>query len=303
MIFIPCFPFLAKAQHFSFSLETSTGFMFGQTHEYVYHGDRQISRLEWEQNAVPYIHAALNLEYQRFFIRGAVRAAVPVSSGVMRNHDYLLPNSNALTHFSQHDNFMDRHNDYSIGIGYRFSIGNWSISPSLGFLHSNRKWTASDGFLRYAPPGTALQGDEPIIRVTGPVATYEMKISYFYAALAASYSIRDRFQLGINFKIFPYIWAEALDHHILRSIEFLDTMPGGIGGSLGLTFVYRPRFARSLEFIVGCTFEKLFKQKGSTAQRQLGVGANQFVPNATHSAGYSSRLWSIFIGTRLTTTF
>ena len=107
-LFIFCPLFLANAQGFSFLLETSAGFMSGQTNEYVYHGDRQISRLEWEQRAVPYIHAALNLEYSQFFLRGAVRSAVPVRSGLMRNHDYLLPNSNAMTHFSQHDNFLDR---------------------------------------------------------------------------------------------------------------------------------------------------------------------------------------------------
>ena len=297
-----CLPFSANAQNFSFSVDTHVGLMFGHTHEYVYRGDRQISRLEWDENAVPFANAALIFRFRNVFLNGTIRAAIPVTSGKMRNFDYLLPNSDALTHFSQHNAFLDRHNNFNVSVGYNHDIKNFSLSPSLGFVFSNRKWTASDGFLQYALSGTALQGNEPIRTVTGPVVIYELTKMYFSASLAFSYSFLDRFRISLNFQAFPYIWAHALDHHILRATEFFDHMPGGRGGSLGLTFIYH--LTPSLDLVGGVVYEHFFKQKGNTGQRLIGIGRpRNFIRSPEHSGAYSSRLWSVFLGTKLRTIF
>jgi outer membrane protease len=120
-------------------LEAHTGLFYGLTREYVYNGDKQFSRLEWEEKPAPYIHTALDFAWKRLFIRGTAQTAVPVKSGFMRDYDYLLPGSNALTNFSQHDARLERHNIYDIGIGYGFAVKNWLISPSIGFSYNSRK--------------------------------------------------------------------------------------------------------------------------------------------------------------------
>ena len=293
-------PLLDETRDFSLSFEARAGMLHGLTREYVYEGDKQISRLEWEEKTVPYIHTALGFAWKRFFISGTAKNAVPLQSGSMRNYDYLLPGSNALTNFSKHDARLDRHNEYDIGIGYGFAVKNrLSISPSAGFLYSNRKWTASDGYLRYAPEGAALQGGEPKRTVTGAVITYEQKISYFYAAVETRYYLFDKIMLGAYFRLYPYIWAESVDHHIMRSTEFFDSMPGGIGGSLGLLAGYRPARLPNLELAAGFTFEKLFKTKGAVAQRSTGLNAApSFKPSSTHSSAYDGELWDFFIGAR-----
>ncbi|MDR1859117.1 MAG: omptin family outer membrane protease [Treponema sp.] len=297
-------PLSAETQDFSVSFEARAGMLHGMTQEYVYNGNKQISRLEWEEKTVPYSQAALGFAWKRFFLCGTVKTAVPVKSGLMRNYDYLLPDSNALTHFSQHDAHLDRHNTYDIGIGYGFAVKNWLISPSIGFLYSNRKWTASDGYLRYAPEGTALQGNGQERTVTGAVITYEQKISLLYAAAVARYCLFDRIILGAHFRLYPYVWAESMDHHLLRSTEFFDSMPGGIGGSLGLAIGYKPARLPHLELVAICTFEKLFKTKGGTAQRATGLHtAPSFKPSNTHSSGYDGELWDVFIGVRYAVEF
>jgi len=270
----------------------------------VYNGEKQISRLEWEEKAVPSIHTELGFAWKRFFVCGTVKTAVPLKSGSMRNYDYLLPDSNELTNFSEHDAYLDRHNDYDIGIGYGFAVKNWLISPSIGFLYSNRKWTAMDGYLQYASEGAALQGDEPKRTITGAVITYEQKISFLYAAVAVRYYPFNRMVLGVHFRLFPYVWAESMDHHIIRSTEFFDSMPGGIGGSLGLLIGYKPTRLPNLELIAGFTFEKLFQTEGAAAQRYTGLNAvSSFKPSSTHSSAYDGELWNFFIGVRYALVF
>lgn len=292
-------PLPAETQDFSVSVEARAGMLHGNTQEYVYNGSKQISRLEWDEKTVPYTQVALGFAWKRLFLCGTAQTAVPVKSGVMRNYDYLLPNSNALTHFSRHDAWLDRHNTYDIGIGYGFAVQNWRISPSIGFLYANRKWTAADGYLRYAPEGEALaDGNGQERNVTGAVITYEQKISYLYAAVAARYYLLDSIILGAHFRLYPYIWAESMDHHLLRSTEFFDSMPGSIGGSLGLEIGYRPARLKQLELVAGCTFEKLFKTKGATAQRTTGLTSPSFKPSSTHSSGYDGELWDVCIGAR-----
>ena len=308
MIVLPIFlllSFPAWANDFSFSLEARTGLRFGLTNEYVYEGNRQISRLEWDENFVPYIHTALNFYWRQFFVGGAVSFAIPVQSGEKRNFDYFLPNSNALTHFSRHNAFLDRHNNFDISFGYKFDRGSWFIRPSIGFTYSNRKWTGMDGYLQYAAPGTALQGDEPIDLVTGPVITYELRISYFYAAIGFGYRLlNNRLTLGVLVQFNPYIWAEALDHHILRATEFLDIMHGGIGGRLHLTVSYKPRTLDNFELFTGFTFEKLRKTLGNSARRSVGVNTPPaFVPCSISRAGYDSRLWGVYMGIRVRVDF
>ena len=307
VLFIFCF-FLVlvpvAAGDFSFSMENHTGIITGLTQEYVYEGKKQISRLEWEEKAVPYIHATLDFSWKYFFITGSAKTAIPLESGFMRNYDYLLPGSNALTNFSEHDVFLDRHNTYDIGIGYNFILKKWHIYPVFGFQYSNRKWTAKDGYLQYAVSGKPLQGNEPINYITGSVISYEQKISFFYGFLAIGYKFFNRLLLDINFGFYPYVWAESMDNHIMRSIEFYDEMPGGVGGNLGLQIYYKPAFIKNIEFLLGFDYENFFKIMGKTSKRSSGVNTPAtFSIIKNNNSAYDSKLWNIFIGVKFTMEF
>jgi len=302
IIFLLIFFFLQNkvfAQDFLLAMENRTGLMSGLVNEYVYRDDKQISRLEWDIETIPYIDTILTFSWKWFFAEGSITASIPANSGSMRNHDYLLPDSTALTNFSEHTAFLDRFIDYSLSLGFKTSFDRlWFIS-SFGFQLSNRKWTARDGYYQNANFGSVLQGNEPINNISGDVVTYEQKISYFFINISPFYHFTDSFRLGAQFMFYPHIWAESIDHHIIRRTEFYDVMHGGIGGSIGIFAGIKPFPIINFEFVIGCTYEKLFKQKGSITQRAVGINSStEFLPTPSHTSGYDSELWRFFIGTR-----
>lgn len=291
------FPIIAQG----FTVEVRPGLLTGISQEYVFEGEKQMSRLEWDQKAAPCVHTLLNFEWRQFFVEGGIMFAIPAKSGLMHDYDYLLPNSNALTNFSEHDAFLDRHNAFAIGLGYKFSPGNWFIIPSGGFQYVNRKWTANNGWLRYASAGNALQGDEPVRYFSGPVISYEQMVSFFYADVVVSYSLLKELHIGVNCRVYPYIWFESMDHHIMRNTQFLDIIPGGFGGSIGVTVGYKPSRSGNFEFFAGSMFEKQFFVKGTTAKRKTGLNEDlTFKQSNEYFAAYDSTLWNFFIGVKLT---
>jgi outer membrane protease len=294
----------APCGDFSLSLEARAGLLAGTTREYVYEGEKQISRLDWKVKAVPCIDTALGFSWKGFFVKGSVNAAIPSPSGFMRDYDWLLPGSDEMTNFSEHNAVIDRHNDYGVSLGYNFAPGNWRLSPSAGFVYSNRKWTASDGYYRYAPSGSALQGGEPETPVTGPVVTYEQKISYLYAGLTAGYRFPAGWSADALVRVSPYIWAESMDHHIFRSAEFLDIMAGGFGGLVGLSAGYKPQPDGNWEVFAGFSFEGVILTKGTTSSRTAGVDKpSVFIPAEKNGSGYDDALWRFFSGVRFSAGF
>jgi len=298
--------FTAKAEDFSFTFENYIGIISGLSREYVFEGNKQISRLEWEEKHTPYTYYALKFAWKGLFINGTLSTSIPDKSGYMRNYDYLLPYTNEmiLTNYSEHDVFLERHNSYNIGIGYELKVKNWQLSTSIGFFYFNRKWTASDGYYQYASYGQALTGDEPKRKLVGTVITYDQKNSYFHLDLDTGYNILNKIYLGLKFDFYPYIWIENKDHHILRSTEFYDIIPGSIGGSVGLLLRYKPSSLKGIEIFAGFTFEKLFIKKGTTAQRNTGVNENpSFILSNTHNSAYDSEFWNFFMGFKYTLPF
>jgi len=122
IIFFFLLPYSIFAKDFSFSLETHTGIISGLTQEYVYEGKKQLSRLEWEEKAVPFVNAALDFSWKHFLLRGNAMFAVPGQFGVMQDYDYLLLNSAALTNYSRHEAWLEKHTNYDLGFGYGFVI-------------------------------------------------------------------------------------------------------------------------------------------------------------------------------------
>lgn len=297
-------PVSAAASDFLFSLENRIGMISGLSQEYVYENDKEISRLEWEEQGIPFTDLSLCFAWKGLFITGTVSAAVPLQSGVMRNYDYLLSYSNELTNFSKHDVFLERHSRYKIGIGYEFTIKKWQMGFLSGFQYSNRKWTASDGYFQYAAANSPLTGDEPTGKFVGAVITYNQKISFFHIDVSAGYHILDTLFVGLQFNYYPYIWIENIDHHIIRSLEFFDAIPGAMGGMAGLVVKYKPFQSKNVELIAGLNFEKVFHKKGGTAQRTTGAfEESEFKLTNNHYSGYDSEDWYFFMGIKYSLLF
>lgn len=280
---------------FGFDFNITSGFMHGTAFEYVYQDNKQVSRLEWEEHFVPYINLTGVFSIFDFFISGSALGAVPLKSGEMRDYDYLLSGSNALTNYSEHDALLEYHFDFDTAAGYRFRRNRFVLAPAFGYNYTVRKWNGKDGFMQYAAAG-ALQGNEKKTPVTGSVITYDQKISYFYLSLNAGYLFFNRVLVSVTGAFIPYLWIETLDHHILRDTEFYDTMTGGLGGSAGLNISYKPCSGANWSILGGFTWEKIPELHGESSHRIVGTNKPaEFTPDSAQS-GFASELWYVFLG-------
>jgi outer membrane protease len=277
------------------TLDTGTGITAGKVIEYVYEGEKQISRLEWEEYLAPLITLDARFTFRNFFVKTAVLTAFPVRTGFMRDYDYLLTDSAEATNYSEHDANLERHISADAALGYSFNVKNISLSPSAGFFYTNRKWSAVDGFLQYATD-KPLQGDEEKLSVVGANITYEQKISYLYISLGVGYRFLKRFYISADGSLFPYLWIETMDYHILRGREFYDTMRGGIGGSAGLTLRYTPFEKSGLSLLAGFEWEKIPRLKGESASRTTGTQQTSAFVTGTEGSAFESDIWYIFLG-------
>jgi outer membrane protease len=118
-------PFIA-----SISLEM--GIVNGNTREYVYDYDYQLSRLDWDLKPVYY---------------GGVKVGVISDYGYI-NYDGVL------THYYRHACLLQKADLLDFNLGYSYSISdNLSLSALLGYHYMGLKVAAESGYYEY-PPGS-----------------------------------------------------------------------------------------------------------------------------------------------------
>jgi outer membrane protease len=285
-----------KESPVSAQLQTHIGMFFGGMTEYVYEEGRahELSRLEWEENFVPYVAIAGDFSFRNFFVDVGVITAIPVRSGFMKDYDFMLPGSDAASHFSRHDALFDKHLEISPKIGYTFDFGDWRLSPQVGFLYRNRKWSAVDGYVQYPRSGPWTE-DAPKQDMAGVVISYEELIWFPTVTLSGSYTIKKRYDIGLTATYYPYLHVDTVDSHMLRSTRFHDTMKGGWGGLGELSVTYVPRGTDLLNFIFAVGFEGIYPPKGSTASGAIGYDDGLIIDKGYQSKMESS-LWWVSLG-------
>jgi outer membrane protease len=82
MLFSACF--LCAGENLSVNVETGGGILFGETHEYVISESGKVtSRLDWQENRIPYIAVIPRFNFFNFFIAAKLLCAMPLDSGAM----------------------------------------------------------------------------------------------------------------------------------------------------------------------------------------------------------------------------
>ena len=166
---------LSTLSAIDFTYETSIALRNSVTKEYVYEGEKCISRLDWIDNIIPILSFTGQGEFFNVIIRTRIDTAVPVKSGVMEDYDFLIEGDSAPSQYSRHDAYGDKDFSCMFETGYRFRFSGWEIPPALGFSYINRKWTAQDGYLQYPVYGK-WTGDEPKQNIVGTVISYEQAV-------------------------------------------------------------------------------------------------------------------------------
>jgi outer membrane protease len=284
------------------SLQTHIGMFFGGMTEYVYEKgrDQELSRLEWEENFVPYVVVSGELDIWKFFLEASVITAIPIRSGLMRDYDYMLPGSDVQSHYSEHDAIFDKHLEIAPKLGYFFSIGRFSFAPSIGILFRSRKWTATGGFAQYPSVG-AWSEDTPKEKMAGAVISYEESTWFPTVSLESGFAINDRFNLGLTAVWYPYLDIKTIDSHYIRKTQFHDTMRGGMGCLAELSIMYSlysKRKATGHHFLAAVGYEGLFPPKGTTDIGSVGYDTG-LVRDENYQSKMESNLFWFSLGIML----
>jgi len=301
VIFLFVFFFFLHFPVFSldFFIYFDSGIKQGITNEFVYEGDKCISRLDWKDEIVPVLNITGMLKTHNIFLKLGMLSVVPVKSGVMEDFDYLVTGSTKPSHYSQHDTFLDKDFRSKVECGYDFIFEYWHITPSVGFQYFNRKWTASNGFLQY--PSTGLwTGDEFKTLINGSVISYEQAVWFPFCTIEVGYDftfgIKGKIYIGLNGSIYPYIWANTNDTHFLRNVQFYDDLKDGIGWCSVLTISFYPENLNGLGFIFRSGHEALLKIKGNTSSSSTGIYSGPLVIDEGFSAKMESNYWFLSVG-------
>jgi outer membrane protease len=149
------------------------------------------------------------------------------------------------------------------------------IFPVIGFSYQNRKCSAMDGYLQYpvieGDPWTGEEAEQP---VQGTVISYEQSLWSPNVGLKVIFFIHDRILLGLDFLWIPYIFADSLDSHFLRSVQFYDTLRGGYGLRFAGSVNYFPQKS-DLGMFVRLGYEKN-EVYGNTSSSSIGIGSDGF---------------------------
>jgi outer membrane protease len=271
LLALPALPALSAESPLSFALQVDAGLFYGQTDEYVYQADREreLSRLEWEEHTVPFINLRGTVGFRNFFVTVDVLTTIPIQSGNMRDYDYMLAGSDALSNFSEHEIKFGKHVEIFPQIGYVFQLGRWSLAPAVGFLYRDREWNAVGGYTQYAA-GVPWSADIPKETFTGSIVSYEATIMLPTLSLVTGYSITRRFEVGFDVCWYPYLSLNTTDTHYLRKTVFYDTMRGGMGVAAELELIYHPVSIANMDFSASFGFEGIYPQKGTTASSSIG---------------------------------
>jgi outer membrane protease len=298
MLLCPCV-FADEPANIYFDFETASGALFSTAREFVLKSNNDvISRLDWPIIA-PYISVMPKLSIYKFVVQTSVTSAIPPLSacGKMEDFDFILPDSNSVSHYSIHDIYLDKYYTVSVQAGRQIAIKriNFDITPMAGFLFSSRKWSAMNGYVQYPPNNQAWTGGEEKRTVTGTVISYEQAVYAPFIAVEARLALSN-FLFALSAHFSPYMWAYSLDTHFVTSVQYYDTMNGGLAGGVSLSARYyfgggKPADGGgSLHLGLGlsCAYQGMRSAAGLTSDSFIGITESNFET----SKNYQSKLES-----------
>jgi outer membrane protease len=147
---------------FSFSVETTLGFFYGQSEEIVYKDTdgAYLSELLWDMKPLLYYGAALSVKVQipswpvSLYAMPSVKIGVAGRSGSVEDRDWMDTTHDYLTHYSKHDSYTydSWFFDGDLGVSIPLRPGK-TFNPALSlfgrFSYMEMKWISRDGYIQY----------------------------------------------------------------------------------------------------------------------------------------------------------
>jgi outer membrane protease len=282
--------------------DVSGGLLLGIAHEYVMKDGTAISRLDWDENGVAFTGLNGKLSLGGFFLQAGLLSAIPprYPAGKMRDYDFLLADSSKVSHYSSHDAYLDKHFQLDAATGYVFSLRNFEISHSVGYVFINRKWTAADGFLQY-PKAGPWTGNETKEKLAGSLIAYEqvMHIPFFTVGIAYKTDLQ---RIELAGSLSPFIWCYTLDSHFISAAQYYDQMQGGIGGRFEAAYSFYPALrpesgkTRRLGFRAALNCQFIRDLAGTTASQKIGKTNTAMADSTGYTSKMETDMWQISLG-------
>ncbi len=248
------FSFLAAAQikktDFSFSVEPLFGLKNGVVDEYVFlkessYSSDKLSELNWDIKNELYGGIKLNGSFKNVFLETSFTAAIPQSSGITKDSDWLnasrknTENYQYKTNYSEHDNYIDYDIGAKVKAGYEFKLlqdkkVKLSLKPFAEFQYENFQFTCKDGtcwYGAYLGSYYARWNDWDNQRSdagdkSGKVMAYQRQNLILCLGSDFKIELPKNFAVLAGFKVSPYLYSESIDSHYLSDTYYLDVTPG-----------------------------------------------------------------------------
>lgn len=257
-------------EYFSVSNLINIGARHTAVTETVFDNGNKISELIWKSVVLPEISNKSIIKLNNFSINIGFSSVIPVNSGNMEDKDFLFSDKTLLSNFSKHDLFVDK--DYSLWskVCYDFVLCSEKIkiSPQLGILYKNSKYSAKDGFYQYS-----ILENQPVSDDTKKEFLGGMVICYETSTIIPTVSLNLTFNFykknSINFEIdySPIFFVDSTDTHILRLTEFYDSMIGYNG--IKACFMYKYNYNKKIFFVADILYQYI-KAYGKSGSREIG---------------------------------
>ncbi|MDR2786729.1 MAG: omptin family outer membrane protease [Treponema sp.] len=287
---------------FSFSLETTLGFFYGQSEEIVYKAAEgtYLSELLWDMKPLLYYGAALSVRLKipswpvSFYAVPSAKIGIAGRSGIIEDRDWLDTSDDYLTHYSKHDSYIydSWFFDGDLGVSVRLRPGK-TFNPALSvfgrFSYMEMKWISRDGYVQYGqnnhsyPPFKPWDDSFTKIAISGPGIQYSQFWILISPGFAADFPILGFFTLNCSFTATPLIWAAAEDLHLTRNLQFLDYPQGGLALEPEIRMLFFPNSRCSLSLQVSWRY--ITGAVGSSWRK--AINADAYIPEGNSSgAGF-----------------
>jgi len=251
-------------KNYGFSVSPQSGFVYGQAVEIVYPLPGQTkndlySELTWDMKPVFYL--GVQAEFSRvdmmkkpgFFSSLSFKAGIPAKSGVMEDRDWLLPSSDALTHFSSHTNKTRQFFAVDADIGVTLPVKQiFYFKPFVSFSWMRFSFAGRDGYGKYPSGKVDFSGSE--------VIRYKQDWLLLSPGLSAAVKLFSRLTFDLSFKISPLTYCADLDEHLLTDTKYIDFTAWGLHIEPSFSAAYS---VKRIDFTLNLTYKKIGNTSGN----------------------------------------
>lgn len=301
-------PPLSESSFQSLSVEMSSGWLQGESHEMVYkkHSTLKVSQLDWRTRNVATMKGKVDWRaLRRLTLSLTGWTSLTSAHGYMDDRDWLMftlsPSENivyVMSHSWHADTHLNYANQSDISVkGWLIDEDHFSVGVLLGYQQTRLSWTARGGAF-YQTSQEYLTGNK--YSVTGSYDQscslgYKQQFSVPYIGVITEYH-RNNLEISSTLKYSNWVQAKDYDHHGCRSIIYTSRSSHSDFFSVALNLAYL--MSSQLKLFVELTHEHYAEAKGNMHlinyknNSQLDVGHNTAGfshSNRTLTSGFSYR--------------